>query len=121
MGCCFSAEGRDEEPKPLPPVSLSEQQHGPGVIISNRTISGTGSVLGDSPILQDKGYFEATIIAPGTFAIGVAAKDSNLDGVLSPDKASSAWTITNNQPGIPPLAVGDVIGCAIDQADYPVQ
>jgi len=117
--CCWTVE-KEEEPVPLAPVGLSSQ-HGPEVSVSDRTISGTGSVLGDSPILQDKGYFEATVITPGSFAIGVAVKDSPLDGVLSPDKGASAWTITNNQAGVTPVAAGDVLGCAIDQADYPVQ
>lgn len=66
-------------------------------------------------MLQDKGYFEAKVLAPGSFAIGVAIKDSPLDGVLSPDKAANAWTITHNQSGVGPVAAGDVLGCAIDQ------
>ena len=108
---------------------------------------------------QDKGYFEVTIRKAGAFAIGVAAKDCPLEGLLTPDKAATAWTVTSTQPGLPPLQArpkhlpvaptslpltlhkhqvaaawrlrhrsvvgtpqeGDVIGCAIDQADYPVQ
>lgn len=119
--CCWNAgwAEKEDEPVPLAPVGLSS--HGPEVKVSGRNISGTGSVLGDSPVLQDKGYFEAKVLSPGSFAIGVAIKDSPLDGVLSPDKAANAWTITHNQSGVGPVAAGDVLGCAIDQADYPVQ
>ena len=46
-------------------------------------ISGNGSVLGDSPVLQDKAYFEVTIVEPGSFAVGLATKETPLDGVLS--------------------------------------
>ena len=34
--------------------------------------------------------------------IGVAAKDCPLEGLLTPDKAATAWTVTSTQPGLPP-------------------
>ena len=35
-------------------------------------------------------------------------------------QAATAWTLTNSMQGIPPVAVGDTIGIALDQGDYPV-
>ena len=32
---------------------------------------------------QDKAYFEVTIVHPGTFAVGLATKETPLDSVLS--------------------------------------
>ena len=32
---------------------------------------------------QDKAYFEVTIVHPGTFAVGLATKETPLDCVLS--------------------------------------
>ena len=84
-------------------------------------VSGTGSVLGDSPILQDKGYFEVTIKAEGTFAVGVATKDTALTGVLSQEKVATAWTLTSSMQGLPALPVGSTLGVALDQGDFPVQ
>jgi len=84
--------------------------------VEGGNISGTGSVLGDSPILQDKSYFEATVVKTGSFAMGVATKDTDLDSLLT-DKAVTAWMLTNG----PSIKEGDVLGCALDQADYPVQ
>ena len=144
MGCCWSSEPADDTPAPLPPVALSSQLCATEIKLEDRTISGTGSVLGDSAILQarrkpaasrarrsrgvadaharpradltphmpslsllsspqDKGYFEVTIRKAGAFAIGVAAKDCPLEGLLTPDKAATAWTVTSTQPGLPPL------------------
>ena len=88
---CFGK--REDE---LPPavdlsVSLCEKLKGPNVTVENASVvSGTGSILGDSPILQDKGYFEVTIMSAGTFAVGVATRETDLDSVLSQDKAATA-------------------------------
>lgn len=103
-----------------PPIGLSAKLRGTSVVVEGGVISGTGSVLADAPVLQDKGYFEATVKTEGTFAVGVATKDSPLEGILAqeqPHQVPTAWTVTNGQK----LSAGDVIGCAVDQADYPVQ
>lgn len=102
---------------PEPPVGLSATLKADSVTVDGLKITGEGSVFGDAPVLQDKGYFEVTLVAGGSFAVGVATKDTPLKGVLSNDKVSTAWTLTNSTA----VSAGDVIGCAIDQADYPVQ
>ncbi|KAL1508014.1 hypothetical protein AB1Y20_007612 [Prymnesium parvum] len=120
MGCCFG-KGDEELPPAFDPViGLSEKLKSGGVHVAGNVISGSGSILGDSPVLQDKAYFEATLQQPGSFAIGVATRDAPLDEVLSQEKAPTAWTFTNKLQGTP-VDVGDVIGCALDQGDYPVQ
>ena len=72
-------------------------------------------------MLQDKGYFEVTVRAQGTFAVGVATRDAPLDGVLSQEKSATAWTLTSSMQGLPPLSPGSTLGIALDQGDYPVQ
>merc|ERR1719502_2133490 len=105
-----------------PTIGLCDKLKGPSVTMENGlTISGTGSILGDSPILQDKGYFEVTIKTEGTFAVGVATKESDLKGVLSQDKVATAWTLTSSMQGLPALPAGSTLGVALDQGDYPVQ
>ena len=85
MGCCTSKD--DDLPPAFDPViSLSDKLIGPEVTRDGNVISGSGSVMGDSPILQDKAYFEVTIARTGTFAFGVATRDVDLGGVLSQDK-----------------------------------
>ena len=120
MGCCCSS------PEPPPPafdpvIGLSSKLKAGGVTVQASTISGTGSVLGDSPVLQDKAYFEVTVVTPGAFAVGLATKDTPLDSVLSQDKAATAWTLTSSLQALGALQGGEVIGCALDQGDYPVQ
>ena len=85
------------------------------------SISGTGSVLGDSPILQDKGYFEMTIQKEGTWAVGVCTKETDLKGTLSQEKVKTAWTLVSSMAGLPALPAGSTLGIALDQGDYPVQ
>lgn len=118
MGCCFG-KGNEELPPAFDPViGLSTRLRAPTIVVDGNTISGSGSIFADSPVLQDKAYFEATLTSAGSFAIGVATRDAPLEGVLSQDKAAMAWTITNSVCDLQP---GAVIGCALDQGDYPVQ
>uniref|UniRef100_A0A7S2DQK9 SPRY domain-containing protein n=1 Tax=Haptolina brevifila TaxID=156173 RepID=A0A7S2DQK9_9EUKA len=120
MGCCTSKD--DDLPPAFDPIiSLSDKMAGPGITVRSGSITGTGSIMGDSPILQDKAYFEVTVVRTGTFAVGVATKDVALDGVLSQDKVATAWTLTSSQQGVAALGAGDTIGVAFDQGDYPVQ
>lgn len=120
MGCCFGK--KDELPPAFDPtIGLSGKLKGPQVQVDGLTVSGTGSIMGDSPILQDKGYFEVTIQNVGPFAIGVATRDSPLDDVLSQEKSRTAWTLTSQQAGLPALPAGSTLGVALDQGDYPVQ
>merc|ERR1712196_35039 len=46
--------------------------------------------------------------------------DTPLDSVLSQSKEPTSWTLTNDLQGLPPVVAGEVIGCALDQGDYPV-
>ena len=119
LSCCYPAE-EPEQLAPEPPVELSAKQKGASVTLNGRMISGSGSIFADSALLQDKCYFEATVVSCGTFAIGVATRDTDFEGVLT-DKVASAWTANNSTPSLASLQPGDVVGCAIDQADYPVQ
>ena len=82
MGCCCP---KSEPPPPAfdPVIGLSDKFKAGGVQVQGSAISGNGSVLGDSPVLQDKAYFEVTIVEPGSFAVGLATKETPLDGVLS--------------------------------------
>ena len=105
-----------------PTIGLCDKLKGPSVVIEQGlVISGTGSILGDSPILQDKGYFEVTLRTEGTFAVGVATKETPLGGVLSQEKVATAWTLTSSMQGLPPLPAGSTLGVALDQGDFPVQ
>jgi hypothetical protein len=122
MGCCFSS-GEPTEVGPAfdPVIGLSSKNKAPTVTVQGSTISGSGSVLAEMPVLQDKAYFETTVVTPGSFAIGFATKDSPLDGVLSQDTCATAWTLTHKLKVMEGVAPGEVVGCALDQGDYPVQ
>ena len=74
MGCCFSS-GEPTEVGPAfdPVIGLSSKNKAPTVTVQGSTISGSGSVLAEMPVLQDKAYFETTVVTPGSFAIGFVA------------------------------------------------
>jgi len=118
MGCCFGKS--DEEIKPAfdTQVGLCDKLKGSSVKVDGLSISGTGSIMADSPVLQDKAYFEATLVSSGSFAVGVATREAPLDGVLSQEKDGTAWTLTSSSSA---LAAGETVGVAFDQGDYPVQ
>jgi hypothetical protein len=97
MGCCFGKRDDDLPPAFDPVIGLSEKLKGDGVVVSEGPkVSGTGSIMGDSPVLQDKAYFEATLVKEGRFAIGVATRETGLDDVLSQEKEATAWTFTSS-------------------------
>ena len=120
MGCCW---GVPDPPEVAfdPVIGLSDKLKAGGVQVQGNEVSGHGSILGDSPVLQDKAYFEVTIVHPGTFAVGLATKETPLDSVMSQDKAATAWTLTSSLQALGPVQRRDVIGIALDQGDYPVQ
>ena len=119
---CFGKKDDELPPAYDPTIGLCEKLKGPAVSIEDGlSISGTGSVLGDSPILQDKGYFEMTIQKEGTWAVGVCTKETDLKGTLSQEKVKTAWTLVSSMAGLPALPAGSTLGIALDQGDYPVQ
>ena len=122
MGCCFG-RALDDEIAPAfdPTIGLCEKHKAASVDVEGLKVSGTGSILGDSPVLQDKGYFEVTVMKEGTFSVGVCTRETPLNGVLSQEKATTAWTLTSATAGLPKLPFGTVLGVALDQGDYPVQ
>jgi len=119
MGCCFGKAEEELPPAFDPVIGLCDKLKGGSVTLDGLAISGTGSIMGDSPILQDKAFYEVTLVNAGVFAVGVAARDTPLNGVLSQEKAATAWTLTSSSSVA--LAVGETLGVAFDQGDYPVQ
>jgi len=102
-----------------PVIGLCDKMKAEGVTVKGLAISGEGSVMGDSPVLQDKAYFEVTLVEPGSWSVGVATRETPLEGLLSQEKSPTAWTLTSS--GSVALGPGEVLGVAFDQGDYPVQ
>jgi len=92
MGCCFGKDTTEIPPAFDPVIGLSEKLRATGIEVSGSVISGCGSILGDSPVLQDKAYFEATLQKGGSFALGIATRDAPLEGILSQDNVSACKT-----------------------------
>lgn len=112
-------------------------KRGPQVQVGadGRSISGRGSALGASEVLQDRAYWEVTIASVGdggaSLRIGVATSAHNTDAPLAlpasePKAAATSWAhelgvaARGTPSGGPLLAEGDVVGCALDQGDFPV-
>ena len=52
MGCCFG-KGNEELPPAFDPViGLSTRLRAPTIVVDGNTISGSGSIFADSPVLQ---------------------------------------------------------------------
>lgn len=120
MGCCVGkSTEEDMQPAFDPVIGLCDKMKAEGVTVKGLAISGEGSVMGDSPVLQDKAYFEVTLVEPGSWSVGVATRETPLEGLLSQEKSPTAWTLTSS--GSVALGPGEVLGVAFDQGDYPVQ
>ena len=52
MGCCFGKSDEELPPAFDPVIGLSEKLKAATLEVSGSTISGSGSILGDSPVLQ---------------------------------------------------------------------
>lgn len=83
---CFTKSESELPPAFDPVIGLSANFKGSQITVDGMTVSGTGSIFGDSPLLQDKAYFEMTLVKAGVFAVGVATRDTPLEGVLSQEK-----------------------------------
>jgi len=96
------------------------------VITQNGTrVSGTGAVLANSTLAQDKSYFEIKIISEGEFCVGIATRECDINTQLGKDAFS--WVLDSDgsilhrnsmlQNTQENFSQGDVIGVAFDQSD----
>ena len=93
-------------------MSLSPAKAATVVITPPATVSGTGTVLGNSQLLQNKTYFETQILTVGTFAIGLTANTRDeLDKPLHTRPQSYAVCSDRISP---PLQSSDTVGVWYD-------
>ena len=76
------------------------------------TVSGTGTILGNSQLLQNKTYFEAHLTTPATFAIGLTA--NTRDELDKPLHARPQSYALSSDRITPPPESGDTIGVWYD-------
>jgi len=122
-GCCTEPAGSSLESSQVlaDAVALSHKKKccSGNLTISDLTVRGEGQILADQCILQDRAYWEATVeTLGGGMAIGVASPSHTmgypLTEGLSDGSSSWAWHAAR-------VEAGDVIGVALDQADFPVR
>nr|CAG4648921.1 EOG090X0EPP [Polyphemus pediculus] len=67
--------------KRQPVILLDSNQTGQEVVLlkNGMRICGTGGVLGNTPIMQDKAYFEVRIQQTGVWGLGLASGKANLN------------------------------------------
>ena len=97
-------------------LSLSTAK-GPAVVVTApNTVSGMGTVLGNSQLLQNRTYWEVHIDAlpPGSsFCIGVTSNPK--DDLASPlSSRPSSFALSSTHPSILSLQAGDVLGLFYD-------
>lgn len=97
-----------------PVVGFSETEREESVLVDKFHVSGDGQILAEAPLLQTRAYFEAEVINPGQFAIGVSYPHKSKKGHVGDDKTS--WGIISEDLHSD-LKAGDVVGCAYDMSD----
>lgn len=86
-------------------------------------LTGTGKALGNTQLVQDKAYFEVRVLKSGEVRVGVskASRDSLDKGVgLEPESWGQNFTATDELYSYK-APEQTVIGCLVDQSDYPAR
>nr|CAG4635103.1 EOG090X0EPP [Alona affinis] len=81
----------------LPLVTLDSQQIGQEVVLvkNGSRICGTGGALGNTPIMQDKSYFEVRLQQSGVWGIGLGSEKADLNTVpMGSD--SDSWVLCSD-------------------------
>lgn len=87
--------------------------------ISELSVSGSGQILADQCILQDRAYWEATVEkCGGGLVVGVVSPAHAIGSKLTEGTQDGSCSWTWRAEG---LVDGDVLGVALDQADFPVR
>ncbi|KAF2360696.1 SPRY domain [Trinorchestia longiramus] len=131
--CCFrylcGSTPRTSVPvHALPNIVLDTTNMGHEVVIvkSGLRICGTGAALGNTPILQNKAYFEVKLQQSGVWGVGIASRAAELDRVpLGSDTHSwvlcSDGVLRHNAEEPHRLAAhpqeGDVLGVSFDHVE----
>ena len=118
--CCEGSSTADDSPFERA-VGLSRQPHSRSgaLTVSGLRVSGNGQILADQAVLQDRAYWELVVEDPGReISYGVASPSHAMGAPLQSN--GGAWVLRSIEM-TSPLQRGDVLGAALDQADYPVR
>ena len=102
-------------------IGLDQVRHSAAMQVSAFHARGCGQAFAEQPILQDRAYWEVTVqnLTSG-MSVGVAAAQHTVGDKLN---AGTAWALTPSDFALlvpAGLGKGDIIGVALDQADFPV-
>ncbi len=86
-------------------------------------LTGTGKALGNTQLVQDKAYFEVRVVKSGEIRVGVSkASRESLDKGVGLDGESWGQSFTATDELYSYKAPEEaVIGCLVDQSDYPAR
>ncbi|KAF5398638.1 hypothetical protein PHET_07985 [Paragonimus heterotremus] len=136
FGCCQRFPYLSEDNRslttpvdPTPEVRLDLSSAGPTVVIlkNGRRICGHGCARANTPIVQNKAYFEAKIQCAGRWAIGLGLIKTPLESLDQLSESSLSWVLRENG-GVwhagamiakleQPAEEGDVIGLSYDHVE----
>ncbi|KAB7506702.1 UNVERIFIED_CONTAM: hypothetical protein RMT77_010488 [Armadillidium vulgare] len=131
--CCFR-HLCGESPQSHIPIKISPSivldtgyiGHEVVIVKNGMRICGTGAALGNTPILQNKAYFEVKLQQTGIWGVGISTRNANLNKVpLGDDNQSwvlcSDNSIRHNSEEKHKISVtpqeGDVIGVTFDHVE----
>ena len=116
-GCGSDDDPRGEAFDSAVALSTKPSARSGSILGSKLHASGAGQILADQAVLQDRGYWEVSVEQAERLSVGVASAAHTLGNPLG-DGATS-WALHSvDLPQV--LQPGDVIGVALDQADFPV-
>ncbi len=126
-GCCSLAPDEATDDDIIEDgVCLSANAQTAGVTLDGtHGVRGVGQVLADQCVLQDRSYWEVCLVSDvpdaSAISVGVVAPSHALGEALSEDGANGSSWCLNSKSLQQALQPEDVIGCAMDQSDYPVK
>ncbi|CEL92292.1 unnamed protein product [Vitrella brassicaformis CCMP3155] len=105
---------------------------GSQILLDGRVARGSGVVLSNVPIIQDKVYWEVRVLKVGRILVGVSrelvgdylenlAADGDGRGAGGFGDGVMSWARAFGVQGGIPVAPDDVISCTFDQSDIPTR
>ncbi|XP_062521335.1 SPRY domain-containing protein 7-like [Corticium candelabrum] len=128
---CFGARYKEESHVPLkelPQVLLDSNKLGTDCVLvkNGKRVCGTGAVLANAPIAQNKAYFEVKVQCGGIWGVGLATDRCQLD-VVPQGQDTNTWvlrsdgTVCHNNEVLhridPAPVESDIVGCSYDHVE----
>eukprot|EP00123_Amoebidium_parasiticum_P005043 comp16287_c0_seq1/m.14053 comp16287_c0_seq1/g.14053 ORF comp16287_c0_seq1/g.14053 comp16287_c0_seq1/m.14053 type:complete len:193 (-) comp16287_c0_seq1:230-808(-) len=128
--CCLSSERQEQlRMEALPKVVLDTKFMGSDCVVvkNGLRLCGSGGVLANAPLVQNKSYFEMKLQATGRWGLGVATRQEDLEK-LPLGASDRSWVLRSDGAVVhngetysvvdgPAFQEGDVLACSYDHVE----